>query len=435
MELSRFGTIFILRVGRSKTKLLGGGVMRPLINYSCVYGAIRTPIGRFHGSLSSLPAPDLASFAIGEALRRSGVPKEKISDVIMGNVLPAGIGQAPARQAMLKAGLPDSVHAMGVSKVCGSGLTAVILADDLVRLHESGFIVAGGMESMSRAPCMCGPDCEQNSLYEQDSRKECCMEHMVHDGLWDSFNDMHMGEIAELLARKEGYSREVQDEFAMQSFTRARNAQERCRFSAEIVPVEVVMNDEIKIVDKDESPFANDLSRLNQLRPVFDKENGTVTAGNASSISDGAAALVLGEFDENLNPMARIAAKASVSRPPDQFPLAPADCIVSLLDHWGMQKNDIDLFEINEAFSVTTLAVCDKLGLDNSRVNVSGGAVALGHPIGASGARILVTLLHDLIERDLKRGVAVICIGGGEAVAVGIERDVSWSDAFGLWAF
>jgi acetyl-CoA C-acetyltransferase len=261
------------------------------------------------------------------------------------------------------------------------------------------------------------------------------MEHMVHDGLWDSFNDMHMGEIAELLARKEGYSREVQDEFAMQSFTRARNAQERCRFSAEIVPVEVVMNDEIKIVDKDESPFANDLSRLNQLRPVFDKENGTVTAGNASSISDGAAALVLGEFDENLNPMARIAAKASVSRPPDQFPLAPVDCIVSLLDHWGMQKNDIDLFEINEAFSVTTLAVCDKLGLDNSRVNVSGGAVALGHPIGASGARILVTLLHDLIERDLKRGVAVICIGGGEAVAVGIERDVSWSDAFGLWAF
>ena len=403
--------------------------MRPLINYSCVYGAIRTPIGRFHGSLSSLSAPDLASFAIGEALRRSGVPKEKISDVIMGNVLPAGLGQAPARQAMLKAGLPDSVHAMGVSKVCGSGLMAVILADDLIRLHEAGFIVAGGMENMSRAPCMCTPDSGGNS------RKECCIEHMVHDGLWDSFNDVHMGKIAEQLARKEGYSREVQDEFAMESFTRARNAQKRCRFSAEIVPVEVVLNDEVKIVDKDESPFANDLSKLNQLPPAFDKGNGTVTAGNASSISDGAAALVLGGFDEKLNPMARIAAQASVSRSPDQFPLAPADCIISLLDHWGLQKGDVDLFEINEAFSVTTLAVCDKLGLDRSRVNISGGAVALGHPIGASGARILVTLIHDLIEHDLRRGVAAICIGGGEAVAVGIERNVSWSDGFGLWGF
>ncbi|MCH8156995.1 MAG: thiolase family protein [Nitrospinae bacterium] len=394
--------------------------MWPLDEYSFIYSAIRTPIGKFRGSLASLSAPELASFAIREALLQSGVSKEKISDVILGNVLSAGLGQAPARQAAHKAGLPYSVHTMGVSKVCGSGLVSVMLGDDLIRLHEAGFVVVGGMESMSRAPCM------HSRHGKGDPSQGGCVDHMVHDGLWDSFTDLHMGSIAEKLAVEEGYSREVQDGFALESFDRARKAQKRCRFSVEIVPV--TLDGETKLVDKDEGPFAHDLNKIGLLKPVFDKENGTITAANASGISDGAAALVIGPQDRNLNPLARIVAQATVSRPPEQFPLAPVDCIQHLLKRWGVKKEKVDLFEINEAFSVTTLAVCDKLGLDRSRVNVSGGAVALGHPIGASGARILVTLVHELRERNLRRGVAAICIGGGEAVAVGIDRDVSGSN-------
>ena len=394
--------------------------MRPLDSYSFIYSAIRTPIGKFKGALSSLSAPELASFAIREGLLRSGISRDKISDVILGNVLPAGVGQAPARQAALKAGLPYSVHAMGVNKVCGSGLLAVLLADDLIRLQETGFVVAGGMESMSRTPGMCLPGVKKG--------EECCLDHMVHDGLWDSFFDVHMGTIAEKLAREEEYSREAQDAYALESFDRARRAQQRCRFSAEIVPVVVNAGGEMKMVDKDEQPFAHDLKKIGALPPAFDKEKGTITAGNASTISDGAAVLVLGPFDQNLNPIARIVAQASVSRPPDQFPLAPADCIRHLLENWGVWKEDVDLYEINEAFSVTTMAVCDKLGLDRNRVNVSGGAVALGHPIGASGARILVTLLHDLRERNLRRGVAAICIGGGEALALGVDLELPETD-------
>ncbi|MDH5763599.1 MAG: thiolase family protein [Nitrospinota bacterium] len=382
---------------------------------SYIYGVARTPIGKLHGALSGLSAPRLAAFAIEEALNRSGVTPPHISDVILGNVLSAGLGQAPARQALVQAGLPENVRGMIVNKVCGSGLQAVILADDLIRLGEAEFVVAGGMESMSQAPFL-------HTRHQEEGRETSePIDSMVYDGLWDSFGDCHMGHIAEDLAQHEPYSREDQDRYTLESYRRGRQAQDDCLFSKEIVAIPVSKGGETVWVEKDEQLYAHDLDNLSRIPPAFEKEGGTVTAGNSSSLNDGAAALVLGPYNEVLKPMARIVAHASHSMPPSMFPLAPIYAIEQLLKRWGLRKKDIDLYEINEAFAVTAMTVIDRMALDPERVNIHGGAVALGHPIGASGARILVTLLHALKARNEKRGIAAICIGGGESVAVGVE--------------
>lgn len=384
--------------------------------FSYIYGAARTPIGKFGGALSTIPAPELGAVVIKEAVKRSGVPAERISEVIMGNVLPAGMGQAPARQAAIKSGLPHRVGATTVNKVCGSGLKAVMLADNAIRLEQAEFVVAGGMENMSLVP-----------LILPDSRKGCklgnveLVDSLVHDGLWDSFENCHMGNIAEKLAGEEKYGREAQDQFALESYRRAREAQDHCIFQKELVGVPVSSRGKQTIVDKDEQPYANDLKKLSSLPPAFKKPDGTITAGNSSKINDGAAALVLGPYDETLKPAAKIIGHVTHAESPDRFPVAPVKCIEKLLGKWGLSSSDIDLYEINEAFSISTIAVCDQLGLDMSKVNVNGGAVALGHPIGASGARILVTLLYALQARSLKKGIVALCLGGGESLALGVE--------------
>ncbi|MFQ5674173.1 MAG: thiolase family protein [Nitrospinales bacterium] len=390
--------------------------MKTFADHSYIYGAARTPIGKFNGALAAVSAPELGAVAIREALARSGVADERIGEVIMGNVVSAGIGQAPARQAAIKSGLPYKASAVTVNKVCGSGLKAVMLADNAIRLQQAEFVVAGGMESMSRAPFLLMDSRRAQKLGDKE-----LIDALIHDGLWDSFESCHMGGIAEELARQGNYSREAQDRFALESYRRAREAMDGCSFAAEIVGVPVAAHGREVLVEKDEQPYANDLEKLPRLSPVFLKDGGTVTAGNASKINDGAAALVLGRSDETLKPLARIVGHAAHSEAPDRFPVAPVGAIKKLLAQWRVTVEDIDLFEINEAFAVTTLAVCDRLGLDMSKVNVRGGAVALGHPIGASGARILVTLLYALRARNLKKGVAAVCLGGGEAVALGVE--------------
>ncbi len=390
--------------------------MLPFEGYTYIYGAARTPIGKFNGSLASVSAVELAAVAIREALQRSAIPHEKISEVILGNVLSAGVGQAPARQATLKSGLPDSVGATTVNKVCGSGLKAVMLADQAIRLKEAEFVVAGGMESMSQAPFLLMDFRRGYKLGNQT-----VIDGLVLDGLCDSFTHHHMGEIAEALARKDSIGRKAQDEYALMSYQRARMAQDQCHFSKEIVGVPVTRGGEQTVVEKDEQPYADNLDKLPNLPSAFVKNGGTVTAGNASSINDGAAALVLGPGDSGFKPLARIVAHATHAQAPEEFPIAPVGAVKKLLKQWQVSLSDVDLFEINEAFAVSTLAVCRRLGLDLNKVNVHGGAVALGHPIGASGARLLVTLLHALQLRNLKRGVATLCLGGGEAVALGIE--------------
>ncbi|MFQ5451389.1 MAG: thiolase family protein [Nitrospinaceae bacterium] len=393
--------------------------MKNTQNFSYIYSGARTPIGRLNGALSALSAPELGAVAIREAVKRSGVAIEKFSEVIMGNVLSAGIGQAPARQAAIRSGLPERVGATTVNKVCGSGLKAVMLADDAIRLEQAEFVVAGGMESMSQAPFLLPNARKGYKLGNVD-----LIDSLIHDGLWDSFENCHMGEIAEKFTAEGKYGREAQDRFALESYRRARKAQTDCVFSEEIVSVPVDIRGKRTLVEKDEQPFANDLEKLPNLPPVFKPDDGTVTAGNASKINDGAAALVLGPYDPSLPAMARILGQATHSEPPDRFPIAPVTGIRKLLRTTGLHLGDIDLFEINEAFSISMLAVCGRLGLDMKKVNVNGGAVALGHPIGASGARILVTLLYALKARNLKRGIAAVCLGGGESVAVAIERPV-----------
>ena len=390
--------------------------MKTFTDHSYIYGAARTPIGKFNGALAAVSAPELGAVAIREALQRSGVADGQVGEVIMGNVVSAGIGQAPARQAAVKSGLPYGVGATTVNKVCGSGLKAVMLADDALRLWQAEFVVAGGMENMSRVPFLL-----MDFRRAQRLGDKALIDALIHDGLWDSFEDCHMGGIAEKLARQGNYGRAAQDRFALESYRRAREAMDNCSFAAEIAGVPMMSHGREVRVEKDEQPYANDLEKLPQLPPVFVEDGGTVTAGNASKINDGAAALVLGRHDETLRPLARIAGHATHSEAPDHFPVAPVGAIKKLLAQWEVAVDEIDLFEINEAFAVTTLAVRDRLGLDMSKVNVHGGAVALGHPIGASGARILVTLLYALRARNLKKGVAAVCLGGGEAVALGVE--------------
>jgi acetyl-CoA C-acetyltransferase len=386
-----------------------------------IVAAARTPVGSFQGSIASLTAPRLGAIAIKAALERAGVAPEKVDQVIMGNVLQGGVGQAPARQASIFAGVPETVPAVTVNKVCGSGLYAVIAAAQSIALGESDVVVAGGMESMSNAPyfthAMRGGarmgDTEMKDL-------------MIHDGLWDVYNQMHMGMCAEACATSRNISRSAQDEYALESTRRAVKAWKEGAFTAEIVPVEIAgKKGEKAVVDADDGPKAARPDKIPTLKAVF-KKDGTVTAANASSINDGASALVLMSAEraraEEATVLGRIVGYAFAARKPVEFTIAPADAIQKLLAKTGKKTADVDLWEINEAFAVVSIANNQLLNLDGSNVNVRGGAVTLGHPIGASGARLLTTLLYTLKDLGKKRGVASLCIGGGEGIALMVER-------------
>ena len=385
-------------------------------NGSFIYSAVRTPIGGFNGALSSMAAPDLASAAIKEALLRAGIDGDEVQEVLLGNVLSAGIGQAPARQAALKSGLPDTVGATTINKVCGSGMKAVMMADQSLHLNQAQFIVAGGMESMSRAPFLLPQMRQGRKLGNAHA-----IDSLIHDGLCDPLEDDHMGELSEKVSQQHGITRESQDIFAATSYRRARKAQDECAFAREVIPISISSGNQSRVVEKDEQPYADDLDQLSLLPPVFDKEKGTITKGNAAKISDGAAALVIGQESSEHTPLARIVGYATHAQSPATFALAPIEAIRKVLQSCNLTKKDIDLFEINEAFAAMSLIVNQKLGLDAEQVNIHGGAIALGHPIGATGARILVTLINALQTRKLKRGLASLCIGGGEATAMVIE--------------
>jgi acetyl-CoA C-acetyltransferase len=383
--------------------------------------ACRTAIGSFQGSLSALPAPKLGAIVVAEAVKRAGIDKNQVDEVIMGCVLPAGVGQAPARQAAIFAGLPVNVDTMTVNKVCGSGLKAVMLAAQAIALGDAEVVVAGGMESMSNAPYLLE---KARTGYRMGNAQ--IVDSMIKDGLWDVYNDYHMGNAAELCAKECQVPREAQDEFAVTSYRRAIEAQKRGYFADEIVPVPIPQKGgEQLLVSEDDEPKKVKFDKISSLKPVFVKD-GTVTAANASKINDGAAALVVmsGERASKLGvkPLAKIRAYGSAAKKPEWFTTAPADAIAKILAKAGLTKDDIDLFEINEAFAVVNLAVNKILGLDPGKININGGAVALGHPLGASGARILVTLLYALRRTNRKRGMAAICIGGGEASGVIVER-------------
>lgn len=386
-----------------------------------ITGAARTAIGSFMGGLSDLSAPRLGAAAIAEAVTRSGIRKEDVEQVIMGNVLSAGIGQAPARQAGIYAGIPVSAGALTINKMCGSGLKAVMLAAQSVATEEFDVQVAGGMESMSQAPYLLK---KGRSGYRMGN--DTLYDHLIIDGLWDVYNDLHMGNCAETLAKEYKITREDQDAFAASSYTRALSAIKNGKFSGEIVPVPIPQRkgDPVPFL-VDEEPGRGNVAKLPTLRTVFEK-NGTVTAGNASTINDGAAALVVMSSDAakrlGAKPLARIVGYATASLEPVWFTIAPVDAIRKLLQKTGVAKEKVGLFEINEAFAGVAIAAIRGLSLDPERVNVNGGAVALGHPVGCSGARILTTLLYAMADRGERFGVASLCIGGGEAVAVMVEK-------------
>ncbi|HCN04514.1 MAG TPA: acetyl-CoA C-acetyltransferase [Bacteroidetes bacterium] len=387
---------------------------------SYIISAARTPIGSLLGSLQDLSAPQLGAVAIRAAVERAGIAGEHVDEVIMGNVLSGGVGQAPARQATIFAGLPKSVHAMTINKVCGSGLKAAMLADQAIRSGDANVIVAGGQESMTNAP---------HAML--DSRKGVkfgnarMVDLMQWDGLWDVYNQVPMGDAAELCASECAITRDMQDTFTIDSYTRAQKAIADGWFTQEIAPVTVKGRKGDIVVDTDEEPGRVIFDKIPTLKPTF-KKDGTVTAANASSINDGAAALVIASESavksHGLKPMARIVAQASFAQDPLWFTTSPVTAIERVVAKAGLTLADIDLFEINEAFAVVVLAAEQKLGLDHGKVNVAGGAVALGHPIGASGARVLVTLLHGLQRTGGRYGLATLCIGGGEASAVVVER-------------
>ncbi len=386
---------------------------------SFIISAARTPIGSLLGSLSELSAPQLGAVAIKAAVERAGISTEHIDEVIMGNVLTGGVGQAPARQAAIFAGLSKHTACMTMNKVCGSGLKAVMLADQAIRAGDAQVVVAGGQESMTNAP---------HAML--DSRKGVkfgnarMVDLMQWDGLWDVYNQVPMGDAAELCATECGFSREMQDEFTIDSYKRAQASIAEGRFKDEIAPVIIPGKKGNITVDTDEEPARVQFDKIPTLKPVF-KKDGTVTAANASTINDGAAALVIASEQAvstyGLKPMARIVAQASFAQDPLWFTTSPVEAINRVVQKAGLTVADIDLFEINEAFAVVTLAAEQRLGISHDKVNVNGGAVALGHPIGASGARVLTTLLYALKARGLKRGLATLCIGGGEASAVVVE--------------
>ena len=386
-----------------------------------IAGGKRTPVGAFQGSLATVPATRLGATAIQAALEVSGVSGDSVDEVIMGNVLSAGQGQAPARQAALYAGLPKSVECLTINKMCGSGLKAVMLASQAIQCGDAEVIVAGGMESMSLSPFLIPRAKTGLQLGHTE-----LVDSIITDGLWDVYNDKHMGSCAETCVRKYQFTREEQDEFAQESYTRAQNTQRDGIFSNEIVPVEIKdRKGNLSEVTEDDEPQRANFEKMTKIRPAFEKD-GTVTAANSSKINDGAAAVVMMSAEKaadlGVKTVARIVAQASFSQEPEWFTTAPVRAIRKVLDKSGLTVDDIDLFEINEAFAAVTMAAEKDLGLDHDKVNIHGGAVALGHPIGASGARILVTLLNAMESRKAKLGLATLCIGGGEASAVIVER-------------
>ncbi len=385
-----------------------------------IVGAARTPTGKFLGGLSSFTAPQLGAIAIKEAVRRSGIAPEAIEEVIMGNVVTAGIGQAPARQAAIFAGLPDDLPAFTINKVCGSGLKAIMLAAQSIRAGDEQVFVAGGMESMSNAPYLLT---KARTGYRMGDGK--IIDAVVNDGLWCAFENIHMGNEAEIIADKFCITRDAQDQFSVQSQQRAAAATASGRFREEIVPVEVPQKKSVLVVDTDEPIRADTtLEALTKLKPVF-QQGGTVTAGNAPGLSDGASATVVVDLDvaraNGLNVMARITGYASAAITPRFIFAAPTRAVNRLLERTGRKISDFDLIEVNEAFAAQTLANGQELDWDWSRVNVNGGAIALGHPIGSSGSRVLITLIHELRRRGGGRGLATLCLGGGGAVAMSVE--------------
>lgn len=385
-----------------------------------IVGASRTPVGAFLGALAEVPAPSLGAIAIRGALAQANVALERVDEVFMGNVLSAGIGQAPARQAALEAGLPETTPCTTVNKVCGSGLQAVVLGARLLRLSEGSIAVCGGMESMSRVPYYLH---KARGGYRMGNGE--LVDGMIHDGLWDPYHDFHMGQAAELCASEYQLTRQAQDEFAAGSYRKARAAMESGAFDAEVVAVEVPRKKgPPMVIQRDEEPERGDVDKFGVLRPAF-KPDGTITAANASSINDGASALVLASASAvaelNLTPLVRVVGSATAAQAPEWFTTAPAKAITRVLERLRLTVDDIDLFEINEAFSCVVQACAQLVGIPLEKVNVHGGAVALGHPIGASGARVLTTLIHAMRARQARRGLATLCIGGGEAVALVVE--------------
>ncbi len=382
--------------------------------------AKRTPVGSFQGALSSLTAPQLGSLVIKDLLEKTNINPHEIDEVIMGNVLSAGIGQAPARQAALLAGLPEKTECLTINKVCGSGLKAVMLAQQAIMCGDADVIIAGGMESMSNAPYLLQ---EARNGYRLGHGK--IIDSIIKDGLWDVYNNIHMGSCAEACAKEQKITREEVDNFTVESYRRALNAQENKVFEREITSVTIQGKKELIQVTEDEEPKKVKFDKLPTLKPSFEKD-GIITAANASSLNDGAAAVLMMSEEKaknlGLNPLVEILGQSSAARKPIEFPTAPVDAIAKLISKLGMSTTDIDLFEINEAFAVVSVAVNRLLNLNPSKVNVNGGAIALGHPIGASGARILSTLIHELRRRNLRYGLASLCIGGGEASAIVVKN-------------
>jgi acetyl-CoA C-acetyltransferase len=389
-----------------------------------IVAGVRTPIGKFQGSLSEFTAPQLGALAVKEAVHRANLDPKQVDECIMGNVITAGLGQNPARQAALNGGLPPEVAALTINKVCGSGLKAVGLAAQGIQTGNAEIVVAGGMESMTNAPYLL-PQARKG--YRLGNSQ--IIDSMVNDGLWDVYNNYHMGMTGENVAEKYGITRAEQDEFAINSHRKAIQAWNECRFKSQVMPVEIPARkkgDSPVIFDKDEGPREDTTAEsLRGLKPAF-KKDGSVTAGNASTINDGAAAVVVMSARKakelGLQPMARIVAQATSGVDPKWVMMAPVDGIRNLWKKTGWKPDEVDLYEINEAFSVQSVAVVRELGIDMNKVNVNGGAVALGHPIGASGARVLVTLMYELIRRDAHKGIAALCLGGGNSVAMAIER-------------
>ena len=389
-----------------------------------IISGCRTPVGKFQGSLSDFTASQLGAIAVREAVKRANLDPKQVDECIMGNVLSAGLGQNPARQAAIYGGLAPEVGAMTINKVCGSGLKAVALATQAIQTGNSSIVVAGGMESMTNAPYLL-PQARKGYRLGNST----IVDSMVHDGLWDIYNDYHMGITGENVAEKYGITREEQDEFAVNSHRKAVSAIKECRLKAQVVPVELPSKKKgapAVIFDKDESPREDTtIEILRALKPAF-KKDGTVTAGNAPGVNDGAAALVVTSAERakklGATPMVRVVAQATSGVEPKWVMMAPVGAVKTIWEKTGWKKDEVDLYELNEAFSVQALGVIRELGLDMNKVNVNGGAVAIGHPIGASGARVLVTLIYEMIRRDVHRGIAALCLGGGNAVAMAVER-------------
>jgi acetyl-CoA C-acetyltransferase len=396
----------------------------PSLEDVVIISGVRTPVGKFQGSLSDFSAPQLGALVVKEAVKRASLQPDQVDECIMGNVVSAGLGQNPARQAALFGGLPPTVGAMTINKVCGSGLKAVALAAQAIQTGNSGIVVAGGMESMSNAPYLL-PQARKG--YRLGNAQ--VIDSMVNDGLWDIYNDYHMGHTGENVAEKYGITREEQDEFALNSHRKATAAIRECRFKSQVVPVEIPAKKKGAapiVFDKDESPREDTtIEALRALKPAF-KKDGTVTAGNAPGVNDGAAAVVVTSATRakelGAKPMVRIVAQATSGVEPKWVMMAPVGAVQQIWKKTGWKNDEVDLYELNEAFSVQALGVMRELGLDPNKVNVNGGAVAIGHPIGASGARVLVTLIYEMIRRDVHKGIAALCLGGGNAVAMAVER-------------